>query len=280
MRGFNKYTPKSIVTSDGVTLYYEVPKEKSIKKSLIFLHGLGGDTTAWDVERELLDKQGYASVGIDLRGHGLSQRPHNEGDYALERFAKDIAEIIQHEGITRPILIGHCFGGMVSLVLENIQPQISEGMVLIDTSYRLPHFSDFLVSSPLLNKVVNLLAKNISDIHIGKHNDYDQYIGTSDYNLHRLISDLAHTSLRSYLLICENLTKYNAIDILKAIKIPTFIIEGTEDSVFPPDVAQSLHERIKKSQLEMVKGANHILVISNPKEIVEEILPFLKKIEY
>ena len=72
----------------------------------------------------------------------------------------------------------------------------------------------------------------------------------------------------------------DAKQLLDKISVPTLVLEGEEDSIFPPDIAEYIHKRIKKSQLEFIPNANHILVLNNPKELEKGIQSFLEKIKF
>jgi len=53
------------------------------------------------------------------------------------------------------------------------------------------------------------------------------------------------------------------------------VVEGSKDSVFPPEVALSLKNRIKNSEIDIVEQANHIIVLNNPVDLNKSIERFL-----
>lgn len=131
-----------------------------------------------------------------------------------------------------------------------------------------------------MKQFFKLFSKIFPNIAVYGHADFSQFIDTSDIDFKRLLSDMLHTSLKSYFTLCESLAGYNAKDLLDKISVPTLVVEGTNDTIFPPDIAEYLHQRIKTSQLDLIEGANHILVINNPKELEESIENFLTKINF
>lgn len=271
---------KSVKSFDRTEIYYEVSHGPQKKKFLVFLHGLGAALNAWDPERTALQNLGYSTIAIDLRGHGLSGRPTHEDAYGFDYFAYDVLEVLRNEKAEGAILIGHCFGGMVALTVEGTYANTSKGLILVDTSYKPPFFVAPFVNHPLLNTLITKFAAHLPQYSIAGHANFLQYKNTPDIHLQRILSDILHTSLKSYLLLCEALVSYDATTLLKKILVPTEIIQGTNDSIIPPSTAQDLHHRIKKSYLEFVPGANHILVTSNPKDLVKDIERFLKKIRF
>ena len=81
-------------------------------------------------------------------------------------------------------------------------------------------------------------------------------------------------------MISNHLIKLDAEALLNKILIPTLIIEGTKDSIFPPKVAEHLSKRIKNSQLNLMEGENHIIVLNNPDDLSKTINEFLLKINF
>ncbi|MBI4080780.1 MAG: alpha/beta hydrolase [Candidatus Levybacteria bacterium] len=277
-RVFTHYIPKSIHAADGVKLYYEIDDNPRSHPPIFFLHGLGGDATAWDAERLALYNKGYTTISLDLRGHGLSGRADDEASYALPRFAEDILRLLQEENIKKCILVGHCFGGFVAMQATYFYQTYVEALVLIDSNDKPPRFSEFIVDHALVKKVVHLIGEHLPNIGSTGHVDFSKYVGTSDYDKKRLLSDVLHTHLRSYFFSAEQFFTADLREVLKKITVPTLIMHGAEDTIFPPEVAKKLQKKIKTSEVAFVPGANHIVVINNPVELVRLLDNFLQKL--
>ena len=80
---------------------------------LIFLHGLGGSQSTWQVVLGDLVEQ-HRVAAIDLPGHGASDRSA-AADYSIAGIAGAVAEAIGKLGLSQPILVGHSLGGAVAL---------------------------------------------------------------------------------------------------------------------------------------------------------------------
>lgn len=264
---------------DGTKICYQYTKKS--KKCLIFLHGLGGDLTAWNPEREHFEALGFSTIAVDLRGHGLSEKGNSTKFYGFENLAQDIEFLIEQEKLEKPVLIGHCFGGMVAIYVAARNPKILKSLILIDTSYEPPKFlGKNLFERTMLRKIIRFGVAIIPNMKIRGHVDFTKFIGTPDFDIKRFTSDVIHTSLKSYLLLSEKLTSYNAKNLLEKITVPTLVMEGENDTIFPPEIAEYLAKRIKKSTLEIIPDANHILVITNPQEVSNCIEDFFGTIQY
>ncbi|KKP69648.1 hypothetical protein A2X44_03780 [candidate division CPR3 bacterium GWF2_35_18] len=264
---------------DGAKIFYH-KTQNDPKKWLIFLHGLGGDLTAWEKERRYFDHLGISTLAIDLRGHGLSERGKNKNFYKLKNHIYDVKVILEKEQIQKPVIVGHCFGGMVSINYGAYFPREVDALVLVDTSYKLPFFSKHKTCAIFLENILEQLAKISPERHIERHTHFKNFYDTSDVDFRRLLSDVLHASIKSYLFLCSNLIEYDAESLLKKIVDPTLVVEGTRDSIFPPKIAALLKERLINSEMDLIPEANHILIINSPKELNQTIDSYLKKISF
>lgn len=271
---------KSFTSFDNTEIYYEVGHSNiTHKHTLIFLHGLGGDLATWCEEKRYFNKLGYKTITVDLRGHGLSERKDDVKFYKLDYFVEDIVNLIEHEKINKPVIIGHCFGGMIAMTLACKYPKIAEALVLIDTGYKSPKISRLISNNHALKELFILIMKLAPKFYFKGHANNKNFLDSADYDWKRILSDIIHVSLKSYMMISKNLWDYNIIDILESIKIPTLIVEGLRDSIFPPDIAKKIHKRIIKSDLFLIRNANHILVTNNPKDLNLAIGDYLSKLK-
>jgi pimeloyl-ACP methyl ester carboxylesterase len=69
----------------------------------------------------------YHCWGLDLRGHGRSDRPI-DWDFAWSGFATDVATAIDHLDLDRPFGVGHSCGGAAVLLAEEARPGTFRGL--------------------------------------------------------------------------------------------------------------------------------------------------------
>lgn len=268
---------KKIRSFDNTEINYDIKKISS--RFLIFIHGAGGNLTAWKKEREFFHKKGISTLALDLRGHGLSGHPQKESDYKLEKFAEDIYQVLDQEKIKNYTLVGHCFGGVITTMFHKLYPDKSQSYVLIDTTYKAPeNLTNLFQKHPFFTVILNAIMEreNLRNKHFA-HVNYQKYLDTGDWNFPRIYADICHTSFKSWLFTFENLAEFNGADILRKINKPVLIIEGEKDSIFPTLVAKKLQKLIKTAKLDLVPKANHIIVMNNPKIVEDEIYKFITK---
>lgn len=268
---------KYVESVDGAKIYFNSKIVNSKKPCLVFIHGLAGASPIWNYETDYFKNKGVSTIVIDLRGHGTSTRSDKEGYYKFENFVSDITQVIKNEKVKSYYLIGHCLGGMISLGVATKQPKGLKGIVLIDSIYKTTSVLGSFDNIPLFKAFLNLLAKAIPDLKIEGYEDYESFKGTGSIDLKRGISDILHVSLKAYLLMCESLMGLSLEKLLSKIEVPTLIIEGSEDTLVIPEIAIELNKKIKNSNLKMINGANHFLVINNPDSLTKEIEEFITK---
>jgi len=127
--------PVTIEASDGLTLVgtFLMPPESANERvpGVLLLHMLNGDRSAWDSLTEQLAAPGYASLAIDMRGHGETG---GENDWQLaaddlQRAWSYLAERAEVDA-ERTVVIGASIGANMALITGANQPAIN-GVVLL-----------------------------------------------------------------------------------------------------------------------------------------------------
>ena len=101
----------SVAGGGGIRLHVEetgTPEGQAI----LFIHGFSQSRLAWSkqLDSDLGDE--FRLVAMDIRGHGLSQKPRDAyGDSQL--WADDINAVIETLGLDHPILCGWSYGGLI-----------------------------------------------------------------------------------------------------------------------------------------------------------------------
>lgn len=79
----------TLVSSDGFKLYGWLDKPKNMKEAtpvILFVHQFGADHTIWDAIAKEFNTKGYATLKVDLRGHGMSIMQHAKENRAITDF--------------------------------------------------------------------------------------------------------------------------------------------------------------------------------------------------
>lgn len=130
-------TSRFITLRDGVQLRileWSRP-EDSPGIPILLVHGLASNARLWDGAARRLAELGHSVVAVDLRGHGLSEKPDH--GYELTLVADDIADVIgalqPHQSVAqKPLVIGQSWGGNLVVELAHRHPALVRGIVAVD----------------------------------------------------------------------------------------------------------------------------------------------------
>ena len=116
---------------DKVKIYFEV---KGKGKAVLLIHGFTGKGSDWKTKPvyDSLIAGGFTVILADLRGNGLSEKPHEPESYAKDAEAKDLMGLLKYLGIKKYQAVGYSRGSIILarlLVLDkNITRAIMGGM--------------------------------------------------------------------------------------------------------------------------------------------------------
>ncbi len=264
------------ISNDFVIVYSDTTKVDQQKPVLVFLHGLGGDLNAFNSFRELFFKHGYRSIAIDFRGHGLSTRVKNRSSYDFDNLADDVISILNQEQISSFILVGHCLGGLTAQKIAIKNPAGLKKLVLLNsTPLTYPLFKN-IGFAKFTKYLALILERVLPTTKVSGRIDHQRYIKTGDFYVPRVFNDVLHTSVASYGQILSYVLNYDVLDQVHKITVPTLIIAGGNDKIFPTSWSQLLKQNIKNSVLKIYPKGNHLFAFASVAEVSEDIRNFLK----
>lgn len=123
-------TEKTYTTSCG-TIHYWTNEHRPDRRTLVFLPGLTADHRLFEKQFEEFERD-FNILTWDAPGHACS-RPFRL-DFCLMDKAIWLHEILEKEGIMRPVLIGQSMGGYVSQCFMEKYPGETAGFISIDSA--------------------------------------------------------------------------------------------------------------------------------------------------
>lgn len=99
-----------VPVNDSVKIHYKIwPSNATPKtKTLCFVHGFGCDMNTWEKQFEAFRDEDVQLLFIDLPGYGMSDKPVT--DYTFDFFARAIDGVLNANGITDAVFVGHSLG--------------------------------------------------------------------------------------------------------------------------------------------------------------------------
>jgi pimeloyl-ACP methyl ester carboxylesterase len=222
------------------------------KKALLFLHGYLADKNSFIYQTEYF-KNFFDVYAPDLKGFGENkgmQYPYSLDDYVL-----DVKNYIKQNGLVRPHVIAHSFGGRIVIKALKQDNDIFDKVVLTGSAGLKPKST--------VKKTVKRLAFRSLKPFLGKERLKSFY--SKDY---LALSPIMRESFIK--IVNEHLD-----DCLELINNKTLIIFGRNDTETPLYMAKKLNSGIKNSKLIVVNDAGHFCFIDKPLTFNTEVREFL-----
>lgn len=122
-------------SADGLRLHAKVIGPDNSALPVLCLPGLTRTTDDFDDIARAIATDPAAPrkvMAIDYRGRGLSDYDPDPAKYAVPVELGDVLTIVASQGISRAILLGTSRGGLISMALAAVQPQLLAGVILND----------------------------------------------------------------------------------------------------------------------------------------------------
>ena len=227
---------------NGTQMFYESHGEGP---ALVFAHGRGGSHLSWWQQVAVFQHE-YRCVTFDHRGWGLTAGQGGQPEPAT--FAADLEALLDHLGIDQATLVAQSMGGVTSLGFALAHPERVTGLVLADTTGGI---GDPSVVSLLedVHPPEDPLRRALSDGFIESQPELTFLFGS----IGRMNPPMQLSVVSG---LFRNPSGPQAAD-LAGFAVPTLLVVGEEDRIFPPDVIEAAHRLIPGSRLELVAGAAH-----------------------
>ena len=266
---------------EGIKIHF---KDVGAGRAVVFLHGFGASLDTWRYMVDAL-KNEYRLVLLDLKGHGFSDRPHDER-YSVQDHARVVMGLINHLGLQNVVMVGHSFGSAVALAVaseaQKSFPGVVAALVLIGGSVdedNLPFFLR-LLRTPLIGWLsVKLTSASFRTRLMLKRAYYDdekvtdslvelyakyQYIPGTDYALMKTAEQIVPSD---FLHLKKDLAK---------LEVPVINIWGEHDEIVPRPSAEGVCSLLPRCAFVTVEEAGHIPPEETPEKIVALLRDFLR----
>jgi pimeloyl-ACP methyl ester carboxylesterase len=112
---------------DGLQLDYSVWEGESVHRPVVLQHGFAADTIANWISTGVvaaLREAGLTVISLDARGHGRSEKPHDESWYGEDNMARDVSALLDELGLDEVSLVGYSMGAIIALAVTAADPRI------------------------------------------------------------------------------------------------------------------------------------------------------------
>ncbi|MCI1002100.1 alpha/beta hydrolase [Ochrobactrum sp. C6C9] len=274
-----------VKAKDGTEIFYKDwgPKDA---QPIHFHHGWPLSADDWDNQMLFFLKEGFRVVAHDRRGHGRSSQVSEGHD--MDHYAADASAVAEHLDLRNAIHIGHSTGGgeVARYVAQHGQPQgrvakavlVSSVPPLMVKTENNPEGTPIEVFDGFRAALAANRAQFFIDVPAGPFYGFNrtgaepsQGVIDNWWRQGMMGSAKAHY---------EGIKAFSETDQtadLKAITVPTLVLQGDDDQVVPYKTAALMQDKLlQNSKLIIYPGFSHGMLTVNADVINADLLAFIR----
>ena len=246
-------------------------------KTLMFAHGFGCDQNMWRFITPAFENE-YQIVLFDYVGCGKSDlAAYNTERYsALNGYAQDVVEICDALQLRDILFVGHSVSCMIGLLASVERPELFHNMVFVCPSPRYMNDEDYVggFEKQDLEGLMDVMDNNF----IGWASFLAPVVMKNDDQ-----PELAEELEKSFCSIDPKITrKFAEVTFfsdnrkdLKNLKVPSLILQCSEDAIAPDEIGEYMLHNVNGSTLKKMQATGHCPHMSHPDETISLIKEFL-----
>ena len=271
---------KTVVVGDSELAYLDTGQGPPV----VMVHGTISDYRWWQAQLDEFSPR-HRVIAYSLRHHHPNVSTGDRSDYLPRTHAADLAGLIQALNLARAHLIGHSYGGFISLLVARDRPELVRSLVLVEPG-RLAGLitgADAEEAKPILKSIGESQKQVLERLDQG---DADEALrlfinmvrgpGTWEAmpnaartarrdNVHTLKPTLANPAER---FTCDDARK---------IATPTLLVGGDVSPQIFPLMLNGLQPCLARAERITITKASHGVYQDNPADFNREVLGFLKR---
>ncbi len=253
---------------NGASVYYE--QHGTTGEHVLLLHGWGCDTTFFAPITKTLAETMRVTV-IDFPGHGKSSRPPEP--WGVPDYGEMTRELMDALHIGPSYVIGHSFGGRISLYLGSHWPRYIKRMIITGGAglkkpqteaqkKRAQQYQTLKKGAAILKslKIFGNLPDRLADTLRKRY-------GSKDYNA--LDDQMRKTFVK---IVAQDLQP-----LLPIVSVPTLLVWGDQDTETPLWMGQTMAREIPDAGLVLLEGGTHFAYLEQWQRFVRIALHFFSE---
>ncbi|MFY0574174.1 alpha/beta hydrolase [Cystobacter fuscus] len=247
-------------------------------RPMLFAHGFGCDQNMWRFVAPAFAED-YRLVLFDYVGSGRSDlRAYNPERYSnLNGYAQDILDICAALDLKDVVLVGHSVSAMISLLAAVKEPQRFHRLVFVSPSPRYVNEAPDYVGG-FERKDLEELLDTMDRNYIGWASLLAPLVMRNP-DRPELTAELNESFCSTDPIIARRFAEVtffadNRRDLPK-LKVPSLILQCSEDLLAPVSVGEYLHRHLPQSTLRIMRATGHCPHMSDPEETTGLIKEYL-----
>jgi len=236
--------------------------------AVVIIHGIGGHKEDWAGVAAAL-AAGHRVYTIDLLGFGGSSKTGDAITIADQVAA--IVALLDAEGIAKADVLGNSLGGWVAATLAADHPDRTGQLVLVDAA----GFKAMFEGEPPVNFYP---ATDAEMRNLLEHVRFDPAARTDAAVTEALAASIASGDVQAAAAVGKGMFVSERLeDVADRIAVPTLVIWGADDKLFPAGIADLVTGHIKGSRKLLIPNASHFPQLDNPAVFNAAVAEFLAR---
>lgn len=248
---------------------------------VVLVHGWGCTVYIFRYNIGALADAGFRVIAVDLKGHGLSDKPLGVEQYTIDALVEHLREILDALGLARPALAGHSLGGSLVYHFASKYPERVHCLGLISpaglTGVPLMRLYHALTPAALAPVFRHFRSRTVVKAALRR-----VYGKRGRFNERDVQEFLAPAQFPDYSLAMRDLLhaydwKAAAHRKLAVVDLPAAGIWGTRDHMIPDDGLDIYQRLVPQIVLTPVPDAGHIVTEETPPEVNAALIALLRR---
>ena len=244
----------------------------------LLLHGAGGDSAGW--QRLAADLPGLDCIAPDLPGQGGTRA--GAPRFSLDDMATDLAALVQHQGWTPQLLIGHSAGTAIALRLSELLPDPPRAIIGINAAlspfqgvagWLFPRLARAMTLSPFAAHAIARMARTPERAArlIRSTGSAPDARMVARYGM--LLSDPGHVAATLRMMAAWRLEPL--LKTLPQITPPVLLIAAAQDRAVPAEVSRHAASRLQNADYVELPALGHLAPEEDPAAVARAMQSFL-----
>jgi sigma-B regulation protein RsbQ len=248
--------------------------------AIVLAHGFGCDQNLWRLVVPLLQSE-FRLVLFDHVGAGSSDpAAWDAARYTtLQRYADDVLDIVRELGLRDAVFVGHSVAAMIGVLAAVTDPDAFRGLVLLTPSPC--YIDDEGYRGGFTRRDIDELLESMESNYLGWASAMAPAImGTPERpELGAELTDSFCRTEPSRALAFARTTflSDNRAD-LGRVRVPTLVVECSEDTLAPREVGAYVRDHIPGSELVTLEATGHCPHLSVPEPTAATIASFVRRL--
>ncbi|CAM3785105.1 alpha/beta hydrolase [Polaromonas hydrogenivorans] len=252
---------------------------------LVLVHGVGCSHRDWlPVARRLARR--HCVLAWDARGHGSCRPVH--GSITLARLAEDLAEMLDHFGLDRPVLVGHSMGALTLMqYLHSYGTQRVAAVALVDQSPRIVTDDSWRLglfggcSAAMLSGLIAGARRDLAETLLNevgaRAGPWLRHQLGVDASLGRMLRRrLGRIDVRPLLDLAESMAQADFRASLSRLDAPLLVVLGARSPHYAGLPLDAWYrDTVKHAQISIYPRAGHSPHVSEPLRFARELQRFI-----